>query len=179
MVDGDESRSYQKYLEGFLSVVTQTELLNIIIKGRNECYIKKNYIYNPYVPGDVYDWHSELEHEQYIFTDSYRGSNPYSGVEYIYIQGHQSPIWSCDYVGYALENSSVAISEIYGFLKKARASHLSGCGGNLITDYSYINGKLSYQTTFSGTLKSILQIEEIHYCDSLVGRQVSAGYFKE
>lgn len=160
-------------------MLTEAQLLDLIVRGRTECYIKKSPGFNPYTSGDIYDWHFELEQGQYIFSDSYRGLNPYSGVESIYFNGQHTPIWSCDYVGYALKNPSVTENEIYGFLKKARASHLLGCGENLMTNYSFKDGDFTYQTSFSGSFKSLLQIEEIRYCDSLVGRQVSAGYLKE
>lgn len=160
-------------------MISKAQLQNLLITGRNECYVKKSSISNPYIPGEVYDWHFELEQDQYTFTDSYRGLNPYSGVEYIYIQGQPTPIWSCDYVGYALENPFVVEKEIYGFLKKARGNHLLNCSGNVMTDFSYKDTDFSYQTTFSGSLNFLLQIEEIHFYDSLIGRQISAGYLKE
>ncbi|KLU63322.1 hypothetical protein CEB3_c03020 [Peptococcaceae bacterium CEB3] len=160
-------------------MITQAKLFNIIISGRNECYVKKSPTYNPYSPGDIYDWHFKLEQEQYTFTDSYRGFNPYSGVEYIFSKMLRIPIWSCDYIGYALENTSIAEKEIYGFLKKARSAHLLGCDGNLLANYLYEHGGFRYQTTFSGNLNALLQVEEIHFCNYLVGRQVSAGYFKQ
>jgi len=53
------------------------------------------------------------------------------------------------------------------------------CGGNLLTDYSYVDGNFNYQTTFRGDLKSLLQLEEIYFSDTFVGRQVSTGYLKE
>jgi hypothetical protein len=111
-------------------VITKDQLQELLITGRNECYVKGSSIYNPYISGDVYDWHFELKQGQYTFTDSYRGVNPYSGVKYIYLKGQRVPIWSCDYVGYAMENPFVAEKDIYGILKKGRGSHLLGCGGN-------------------------------------------------
>jgi hypothetical protein len=52
-----------------------------LITGRMECYIKKSPSYNPYTKSDLYDWTFKLETDDLIFTDSYRGFNPYSGVE--------------------------------------------------------------------------------------------------
>lgn len=47
----------------------------------------------------MYDLKFKLEIGDLIFTDSYRGFNPYSGVEYVY-EKDNIPVWSCDYVGY-------------------------------------------------------------------------------
>lgn len=154
------------------------ELISVLITGRTECYIKKSSSYTPYVPGDKYDWVFQLACGDYLFTDSYRGFNPYSGVEYIYIKDQSMPIWSCDYVGYAFLNTEVSEKEIYGFLKIGRGKHLTDCAGNLIADYSYGYGNFYYQTRFSGDLKAILQIEELYYHGTLVGIQTSAGYLK-
>ena len=164
---------------GVFFVITRFQLFDLLIIGRSECYIKKSSTYNPYVPGKIYDWDFELEHGEYLFTDSYRGFNPYSGVEYIYIKGQREPIWSCDYVGYVFANSSVSEKEIYGLLKKGRGKHLLNCGGDLSADYSYRDGDFGYQTRFSGDLNAILQTEEIYYRGKLVGTQVAAGYLRE
>lgn len=114
-----------------------------------------------------------------MFTDSYRGFNPYSGVEYIYIKGQREPIWSCDYVGYVLANSYVLEKEIYGLLKRNRGKHLLDCGGDLLSDYSNRDGDFGYHTRFSGDLNSILQTEEIYHRGTLVGTQLSAGYLRD
>jgi len=158
--------------------VTRTEIFDLLILGRTECYIKKSSTYNPYLPGDIYDWDFKLEHGNYLFTDSYRGFNPYSGVEYIYIKDQRNPIWSCDYVGYVLVNATVSEKEIYGFLKKGRGKHLIDCVGNLLVDYSYKDGNFNYQTGFIDNHEAIVQTEEIYYQGTLVGTQVSAGYLK-
>jgi len=73
-------------------VITTDQLIDMIIFGHTECYIKKSATYNPYVHSNNYDWHFELEQGEYLFTDSYRGFNPYSGVEYIYRKGQPDPI---------------------------------------------------------------------------------------
>ncbi|AHF06023.1 DUF5680 domain-containing protein [Desulfitobacterium metallireducens] len=159
-------------------MVTRKQLFSLLILGRTECYVKKNPTYNPYVPGDIYDWHFELEQGKYLFTDSYRGFNPYSGVEYIYTKDLREPIWACDYVGNVRMNSFVSEKDIYEFLKKARGIHLLNCGGDLATEYFYKDGEFVYQLRFSGNLNAILQTEEIYYRGTLVGTQVSAGYLK-
>lgn len=156
----------------------RAELMSVLITGRTECYVKKSSSYNPYVPGEKYDWDFELACGNYLFTDSYRGFNPYSGVEYIYIKDQSKPVWSCDYVGYALVNAGVSEKEIYGFLKRGRSKHLIDCAGNPLVDYSYKDGSFDYETRFSGDLKAILQIEELYYHGKLVGTQTSAGYLK-
>ena len=99
-------------------------LIEVLIKGRIECYVKKSSAYNPYSPGQIYDWDFKLSWGDYLFSDSYRGFNPYSGVEYIYYKERSEPIWSCDYVGYALAGAGVSEKEIYGFLKQGRGKHL-------------------------------------------------------
>lgn len=158
--------------------MTKDELISILITGRTECYVKKSSSYNPYVPGGRYDWDFELACGNYLFTDSYRGFNPYSGVEYIYIKDQRYPIWSCDYVGYAFSSAGVSEKEIYGFLKRGRSKHLTDCAGDLLADYSYKDGNYVYHTRFSGDLKAILQTEELYYQGTLIGIQTSAGYLK-
>lgn len=160
-------------------VITKSQLFDLLIIGRTESYIKKSSTYNPYVTDDIYDWHFELQHGEYSFTDSYRGFNPYSGVEYIYYKGQREPIWSCDYVGYVLANAAVSEKEVYGLLKKGRGKHLLDCVGNLLADYSYGDGDFDYQTCFSGDPNAILQTEIIYYRSMLVGTQLSAGYLRE
>jgi hypothetical protein len=78
---------------------SQDKLMQILIKGRYECYIKKSADYNPYKKSVLYDWEFKTEIYGFIFTNSYRGFNPYSGVEYVYPAGSDVPIWFCDYVG--------------------------------------------------------------------------------
>lgn len=155
------------------------EFMKVLVTGRTECYVKKSSSYNPYVPGDKYDWDFELACGDYIFTDSYRGFNPYSGVEYVYTKDQKTPIWSCDYVGYALANTGISEKEIYGFLKRGRSRHLLDCAKDPLIDFSYKDGDFDYKTRFSGELKEVLQIEEIYYHGKLVGMQTSAGYLKE
>lgn len=160
----------------WIFLVTRVQLFDLLIRGRTECYVKKSPTNNPYAPGDIYDWHFELEQGEYLFTDSYRGFNPYSGVEYIYAKGQRDPVWACDYVGYILVDSIVSEQEIYGFLKKGRGKHLLDCSGDLSRDYTFRDGDFGYQTGFSGGPYSLLQIEEVYLHDTLVGRQIAAGY---
>jgi len=160
-------------------MIVKAQLIDILIIGRTECYVKRSSTYNPYVPGGFCDWNFELEQGEYLFTDSYRGFNPYSGIEYIYIKGRPDPPWSCDYVGYVLTNSFVSEKEIYGFLKKGRGKHLLDCCGNFFADYAYRDGDFGYKSRFNGNLNAILQTEEIYYLGTMVGTQVSAGYLRE
>ena len=129
-------------------MISKEELMHLLIIGRNECYIRKNSEYNPYVKSDLYDWEFKIEVNGFIFTDSYRGSNPYSGVEYVYIIGNDVPIWSCDYVGYVVPNSGISADKVYEFLKEARGAHLINCNGNLFSNYQYGNDMLRYKNTF-------------------------------
>ena len=98
-----------------------------------------------------------------MFTDSYRGVNPYSGVEYVYEKGNNVPAWSSDYVGYVSQNNDISSEEVYKFLKEARGSHLKNCDYNLFSNYNYNNGKLKYETSFKGEVNSLLQIENFYY----------------
>lgn len=105
-------------------MISKEKLIETIIKGRYEGYVKKSSAYNPYTKSILYDWDFRLEIDDLIFTDSYRGFNPYSGVEYIYDKDNSIPIWSCDYVGYVNQANNVSSAEIYMFLKEARGNHL-------------------------------------------------------
>ena len=159
-------------------MVNRKQLFSLLILRRTKCYIKKSPTYNPYVPSDIYDWYFELEQGKYLFTDSYRGFNPYSGVEYIYIKDRREPIWACDYVGNVQVNSFISEKDIYGFLKKARGMHLLNCGGDLTQEYSFRDGEFDYLSKFTGNFNAILQTEEIYYRGTIVGTQVSAGYLR-
>ncbi|WP_018306409.1 DUF5680 domain-containing protein [Desulfitobacterium hafniense] len=158
-------------------------LIEVLIKGRIECYVKKSSAYNPYSPGQIYDWDFKLSWGDYLFSDSYRGFNPYSGVEYIYYKERSEPIWSCDYVGYALAGAGVSEKEIYGFLKRGRGKHLlewaGECTGTLFSDYSYQEGDFGYQTRFRSSSQGVLQTEEIYCRGRLAATQLSAGYWRE
>lgn len=105
-------------------MISQDKLMQILIKGRHECYIKKSSDYNPYVKADLYDWEFMLPIEGFVFTDAYRGYNPYGGVEYVYRSQDELPIWSCDYIGYVSQNPKVTADKIYEFLKEARGGTL-------------------------------------------------------
>ncbi|HBR01011.1 MAG TPA: hypothetical protein DD738_00165 [Ruminiclostridium sp.] len=106
-------------------MVSVDELMRMLIKGRLECYVKKSSTYNPYTKSVLYDWGFKLQIGDLLFTDSYRGFNPYSGVEYIYENNNNIPIWTCDYVGYV--NSCVSGEEVYRLLKEARKNYLKNC----------------------------------------------------
>lgn len=156
-------------------MVSKDQLINTIIKGRYECYVKKSPAYNPYRKAEIYDWEFSLETEGLVFTDAYRGFNPYSGVEYVYEKGCSIPVWSCDYVGYVRQNADVSAEEIYKFLKKSRGNHLMNCGYNLFSNHSYENGMFRYETAFQGDLSSLLQTEDFYYNNILVAQQITAG----
>lgn len=163
------------FLEGCVTLLTKEKLIQILIKGRSDCYINKSSEYNPYTKSFLYDWEFKTQIDDFIFTDSYRGFNPYSGVEYVYEKNNNFPIWSCDYVGYVKENTIISINEVYSFLKEARASHLKGHNGDLFSNYSYEKGLFKYGTYFEGNINSLLQIEDFYYKNILVAQQVTAG----
>ena len=156
-------------------MVSKERLMSILIRGRMESYIKKSPSYNPYVKSVLYDWEFRLTDDDLVFTDAYRGFNPYSGVEYVFEKGKSVPVWSCDYVGYVKENCIVSPREIYSFLKKARENHLCTCGGNLFTGHVYEDGPFIYETFFRGDIYSLLQVENLYYNNVHAARQVSAG----
>ncbi|KJS10417.1 MAG: hypothetical protein VR67_05170 [Peptococcaceae bacterium BRH_c8a] len=159
-------------------MINEIELIAVIIAGRSNCYIKKSSVYNPYVKSTLYDWEFTLQQGDYLFTDAYRGFNPYSGVEYVYYQGaadSATPIWYCDYVGYVADLPEVIPGEVYQFLKESRGAHLGQCQGNLLTDYEYSNGAWHYENRFTGDLQSLLQVENFFYNNQLVARQMSGA----
>lgn len=159
-------------------MVQEESIIKAIIEGRRESYVKKSPSYNPYTKSVLYDWEFKLELDDLIFTDSYRGINPYSGVEYVYEKGNGIPVWACDYVGYVNKNSNISTDEIYKFLKEARGNHLNNCAincNNLFTNYIYSNGDFKYETFFQGDMKSLLQMENIYFKGLLVAQQITAG----
>jgi hypothetical protein len=156
-------------------LIEESILIQVLRQGRLECYVKKSPTYNPYCPGEKYDWEFELSVGQYLFTDSYRGFNPYSGVEYVFENENSIPLWSCDYVGYANRKLDLSEKEIYGFLKKARETHLNSNSQCFFGNYSMREGEFDYVSNFSGNLAGLLQIEEISHRGDLVCRQVTSG----
>ena len=159
-------------------MVSKEKLIKTLIKGRYECYVKKSPSYNPYTKSILYDWDFKLEIDDLIFTDSYRGFNPYSGVEYVYEKDKSIPVWSCDYVGYVNQGNNISSDEIYKFLKEARGSHLHTCNNNLFSNYTYENGTFKYETLFQGDVISLMQVENIYYRNLLVAQQITAGRLK-
>lgn len=159
-------------------MISEEKLIKALIKGRYECYVRKNSSYNPYTKSEVYDWDFKLKIDDLIFTDSYMGFNPYSGVEYVYEKDSNVPVWSCDYVGYVNHDVKVSSEEIYKFLKEARGNHLKNCQGNLFSNYTYENEMFKYETFFQGDVSSILQMENFYYKNMLVAQQMTAGRLK-
>lgn len=159
-------------------MISKEKLIKALIKGRYECYIRKSTSYNPYKKSVVYDWDFKLEVDDLVFTDSYRGFNPYSGVEYVYEKDNNIPVWSCDYVGYVNQDINVSSEEIYKFLKEARENHLKNCEDNIFSNYTYENGLLKYETFFQGDINSLLQIENFYNKTFLVAQQMTAGRLK-
>lgn len=160
-------------------MITKDQLIKTLIKGRLECYIKKNPSYNPYAQAILYDWEFKLEIDDLVFTDAYRGFNPYSGVEYVYKKNHDIPIWFCDYIGYVNQDINISSGEVYNFLKEGRKKHLDDSKDDLFSNYTYEKDILKYKTSFTGDLSSLLQIEDIYYKEQLVAKQISAGRLKE
>jgi hypothetical protein len=167
------------YLKGDVELISKEKLIKILIKGRYECYVLKDSSYNPYTKSVLYDWDFKLEIDDMIFTDSYRGFNPYSGVEYVYNKDNNIPVWSCDYVGYVNQDANVSSEEIYKFLKEARGNHLKNCKDNLFSNYTYGNDLFNYKTLFQGDVNSLLQIENFYYKNLLVAQQMTAGRLKQ
>lgn len=159
-------------------MLSKEKLVKTLIKGRNECYVRKNSEYNPYTKSIVYDWDFRIEIEDLVFTDSYRGVNPYSGVEYVYKKDDNVPVWSCDYVGYVNKDANVSSEKIYKFLKEARGNHLKNCGDNLFSNFIYGNGMFKYETSFQGDVHALLQIENFYFKNLLVAQQMTAGRLK-
>jgi hypothetical protein len=159
-------------------MISKEDLMQVLIKGRYECYISKSSDYNPYKKSVLYDWEFKTETNGFVFTDSYRGFNPYSGVESVYPVGNDIPIWSCDYIGYVVPDTEIFADKVYEFLKEARGAHLLNCNGNLFSDYKYDNEVFQYKTHFQGDVNAILQVENFYYGDNLVAQQMTAGRLK-
>ena len=161
--------------EGDFLLIDEQELKEVLRTGRLECYVKTSPTFNPYKPGKIYDWKFELVVGKYLFKDSYRGTNPYSGIEYVLEEGNPLPLWSCDYVGYAKLKPMVTEKDVYGFLKKARGNHLENGKDNFLRHFDLFEGQFTYQSRFTGSLKGLLQIEEIYHEGDLVVQQISSG----
>lgn len=160
-------------------MISQEKLMKTLIKGKYESYIRQNSSYNPYTKSVMYDWEFKLQIDDLIYTDYFRGFNPYSGVEYIYEKNNDTPIWSCDYVGYVKQDTDVSAQEIYKFLKEARGNHLKDCNNNLFSDYKYENSMFQYETHFQGDVTALLQIENFYYNNLLIAQQMTSGRLKQ
>lgn len=153
-------------------MICQRELFEIIVKGRSEAFIKGGQYKET---NGIYKKHCELQIGEYKFTDSYRGYNPYSGVEYLYLKDESNPIWHCDYIGYVNVDSPVSDKNVYEFLVDARGSHLINCHGNLNMNYIYEKGLLRYETIFKGDMNNLLQFENFYHKDVLIAQQITGG----
>lgn len=160
-------------------MISKENLIKILKKGRYECYVRKNSSYNPYEKSEVYDWNFKIDIDDLTFSDSYRGFNPYSGVEYVYEKDNNIPVWSCDYVGYANQDADVSVEEIYKFLKEARGNQIKNSEDNLFSNYKYENKEFRYETSFQGSIYALLQIEKFYYKGLLVAQQITAGRLKQ
>lgn len=151
------------------------ELMKTLIQGRLDSYVSKTNDYNPYVRSDIYDWYFEKRLGELVFTDAYRGFNPYNGLEYLYRNGNSIPIWSCGYVGYVNHESKLNESEVYGFLKEGRRKHLEECGGKLFSDFDYRRDDLRYILIFQEKDNEILEKVDIYHFDRLIAQHIAAG----
>lgn len=161
-------------MKGEVSMISAEILFQIIVQGRLNSYVKGDQ-YKETV--GIYNRHYEKEFGEYLFSDSYHGFNPYSGVEYIYIKGSRKPIWYCDYVGFVKKDSPIPDREVYTFLREARGNQLERSRGTLLLNYSYENGPLRYDTNFSGDMNNLLQFENFYYNDNFVAQQISGGRY--
>jgi hypothetical protein len=73
-------------------MISNQELMSALIAGRSASYLKKSEEHNPYMKALLYDWEFRLHLGGLLYTDSYRGFNPYGGVEYIFENGRGLPI---------------------------------------------------------------------------------------
>lgn len=155
-------------------------IIQTIIKGRKLCYVRKTEKINPYVKSDNdYDWTFEQKNELYRFTDSYRGFNPYSGVEVVYSNNYNRIIWTCDYVGYVLSESLEKPSKTYAFLKTARGKHLEECEGVFFSNFEFKNDMFLYKLLFECNGNSVLEKADIFHEEKLIAQHVASGIFYE
>ncbi|WAM35609.1 DUF5680 domain-containing protein [Caldicellulosiruptor acetigenus] len=149
-------------------------LQRTIIEGRLSCYVKKTKDFNPYEKSDVYDWEFKKEINRYIFKDSYRGFNPYAGVEVIIEKDSNKVVWICDYVGYVLDKCPIGANQVYDFLKEARAKHLVECNDDLFKDFTYEKELLKYKSIFELKATGVLEKTDIYYDKELIAQHIAS-----
>jgi hypothetical protein len=154
------------------------KIIQAIIDGRISAYVSKTPGYNPYIRADDYDWYFEKSYGIYIFKDSYRGFNPYSGIETVCMNDNGKPVWTCDYVGYVHKNAGVNVSDVYGFLKESRGKHLKECKNDLYSDFEYHKEQFSYKLVFEVHENSILEKADIFYNGKLISQHIASGILK-
>jgi hypothetical protein len=155
------------------------KFIRIIIDGRISCYVSKSAEYDPYAKAnDDYDWYFQKAYDGYKFTDAYRGFNPYSGMECIYKEGSNTPIWICDYVGYVLQDTDISPAKVYEFLKEGRGAHLKNCVDNLFSDFKYLRDNFTYTVKFEVNNDNILERADIYYKDVLVAQHIASGIIR-
>jgi hypothetical protein len=153
-------------------MISQEKLFEIIVAGRLESY-KQRESYKEI--NAVYKWYFETQQEEFLYTDSYRGFNPFSGVEYLYLRGSIEPLWYCDYIGFVKKDSPISPKEVFGFLREGRKNQLETSNGGLLLNYSYEGGPLKYDTSFSGDIFNLIHFENIFYNDNFIAQMISAG----
>ena len=142
-------------------------------------YVNSTPDYNPYNKAkDDYDWHFENSNDKYKFTDSYRGFNPYSGIECVYANNSTKPFWISDYVGYVDLSCNIDSSKIYTFLKDARGNRLKNCNTDLFTNFDYVKDDLSYILKIQRIDNYVLEKVNILYNDNIVAQHIASGVIK-
>lgn len=159
-------------------MTTMDMIMKALIAGRNDGYLKKTADYNPYRKSELYDWEFNERIDGFLYTDSYRGVNPYSGVEYLFAWNQKLPVWSCDYIGYVNRDEDISVEEVYRFLKKARRFHLLNCNGNVFAESTFQEGSLYYRTHTTNDASPLLQFEDFFFKNQLIARQIASGIFK-
>ncbi len=93
----------------------------------------------------------------WLFHDSYFGSETFLGEEVVYCQGE--PVWGMNYYG-TITDKNFIIAEVYDFLRQA----LLADPGGLIPVRGpkvFASGKYEYRNEVSGTLERFVGREEM------------------
>lgn len=109
----------------------------------------------------------------FLYQDSSRGSNPYSGQEFLIDQKSGKKLWICDYTGYFAQKQSFEPAYVYPVLKSGRLAYLESCGTDLTTAARYEEDGYLYISVTEGPATSMLRHETIYSNDRLIFMQLS------
>lgn len=157
-------------------MILNSKMFHILKMGRIAGYVSvNNRGTSPYKKGDIYPNFFKISADGLMYTDQYRGFNPYSGTEYIYEEGNDKPIWYCDYIGWLEENIEISGKEAYAILRELRSLYIERIVDFARLDFTYEHNEKGIQVSFEGDWDQFKWVEKYYFQGSLIVTHFSCG----